>query len=214
MQSSLVTALRALIMLSVLVALPLAALRGARLPERAWKVVEAVQERVGELIGRPAAASETADLPPLDLSLPLRHPAQEVAPSAMPEPIVAPLEPPRDVSPTHLTAARVEPTTRPTSSAGDGAPLRTIQRELRALGATDCVLETWGERGELYRFQADVAVRHDPNFHRNFQALHGDPLAAMREVLAQVRDWRAREPRRTSSSAQSEAFSFNMSMQR
>lgn len=211
MQSSLVTALRALIMLSVLVALPMVALRGARLPERAWKVVEAVQQRAGELIGRPAAASETDALPPLDLSLPLRHPAQEAA--AMPEPITAPLEPPRAEPPAHLTAARVEPAPRPepAASAEEGASLRAIQRELRTLGATDCVLETWGNGGDLYRFQADVAVHDDPNYHRNFQALHADPLAAMREVLAQVRDWRSRESRRTSSSAQSKPFSFTIS---
>jgi len=69
-----------------------------------------------------------------------------------------------------------------------------LQRRLRELGATYYLLETWGVRGELYRFHTRIAVGGNANYTRHFEATEPDALRAMRKVLAEVEAWRGAEP--------------------
>jgi hypothetical protein len=62
---------------------------------------------------------------------------------------------------------------------------------IRQLGATYYLLETWGDRGQLYRFYCKMAVGGNPDYSRYFEATDADALAAMDKVLREVEDWRA-----------------------
>ena len=66
-----------------------------------------------------------------------------------------------------------------------------VQERLRRLGATHYTLTTWGDAGELYRFECRVAVDGNPDYNRHFEARDGDALQAMSDVLTQVETWNA-----------------------
>lgn len=209
MQSQFVVALRALIMLGALVAMPMIALRDVKVPDRVWDLLEQARERIGVL-----AQNSSANDPPTDtfppLEFPLRQPVSEIAPGApLATPLAAQYETPpwtdasavrhamSDVEPwpatpvSHLKTSHEAPAAMPAAHfSAEGNPVEAIHQRLRTLGATSFVLETWGASNELYRFQSDVAVHDDPNFHRHFQAIHADAVMAMRDVLQQVEAWR------------------------
>lgn len=65
------------------------------------------------------------------------------------------------------------------------------QKRLRDLGATYYLLETWGRRGELYRFHCKMAIAGNPDYTRYFEATDSDPSRAMQSVLRQVEGWRS-----------------------
>ncbi len=65
-----------------------------------------------------------------------------------------------------------------------------LERKLRDLGASYYLLETWGNDGELYRFQCKMGVGGNPNYQRHFEATDRDKLQAMARVLEQVEAWR------------------------
>ena len=65
------------------------------------------------------------------------------------------------------------------------------RERLRQLGATHCLLESWGDRKQLYRFCCKMAVQGSPNFIRYFEATDSDPVRTMAQVLQQVEAWRA-----------------------
>ena len=69
-------------------------------------------------------------------------------------------------------------------------PFRSIQDRLRELGATYYLLESWGNRQQMFRFYCKMAVGGNPNYTHYFEAMESDPLQAMRQVLAQVETWR------------------------
>ena len=64
-------------------------------------------------------------------------------------------------------------------------------RRLRELGASYYALETWGARGEFYRFHARMAAGHAASYVRHFDAIDRDAVQAMGSVLDQVKQWRA-----------------------
>ncbi len=66
-----------------------------------------------------------------------------------------------------------------------------IQQRLRELGATYSLLETWGDRGQLYRFYCRMAMAGSSQFTRYFEATDAEPLSAMAQVLEQVEAWRS-----------------------
>ena len=66
-----------------------------------------------------------------------------------------------------------------------------IQDRLRQMGATQCLLESWGNQKQLYRFCCKMAVEGSPNYTRYFEATDSDPLRTMSQVLRQVEAWRA-----------------------
>jgi hypothetical protein len=80
-----------------------------------------------------------------------------------------------------------------------------LERRLRELGATYYRLETWGDGGELYRFQCQLEFSGNapsngppangapfngapPN--RQFEATDRDAFQAMARVVHDVEDWR------------------------
>jgi hypothetical protein len=71
-----------------------------------------------------------------------------------------------------------------------GERFTQIQRRLRDLGATYYLLETWGDRGDQFRFHCKMPVAGNPNYTRPFEATHRDPIAAMQKVLEQIEAWR------------------------
>jgi hypothetical protein len=78
----------------------------------------------------------------------------------------------------------------PTGGCPEQAPqldhFSQIQQQLRQLGVTYYLLETWGNQRELFRFYCEVPIGGNPNFVRHFEATHAEPLQAMTQVLQQV----------------------------
>lgn len=68
---------------------------------------------------------------------------------------------------------------------------REIGRRLRELGASYYALETWGARGQFYRFHARMAAAHGAHYVRHFDAVDRDAARAMASVLDQVERWHA-----------------------
>jgi hypothetical protein len=65
------------------------------------------------------------------------------------------------------------------------------QLRLRELGATYYLLESWGRRGELYRFHCKVAIAGNPDYTRHFECTDAEPARAMQTVLREVEIWRS-----------------------
>lgn len=65
---------------------------------------------------------------------------------------------------------------------------------LRQLGATYCLLESWGPQSELYRFHCKMGIGGSTNYTRSFEATDPDPLGAIAKVVEQVEQWRSGRP--------------------
>jgi hypothetical protein len=65
------------------------------------------------------------------------------------------------------------------------------QRRVRELGGVYSLLETWGDRGQVFRFYCKVAVAGSADCTRYFEAVDADPLVAMGTVVQQVEAWRS-----------------------
>ena len=115
--------------------------------------------------------------------------------SALPLVRVAPAEWREDSAPAEGTLAHWA------SSRGDPAALsqafaetpqsKEILRGLRESGACYYALETWGARGQYYRFQARIAAGDGASYVRHFNAIEPDAVGAMASVLDQVQGWQA-----------------------
>jgi len=66
-----------------------------------------------------------------------------------------------------------------------------MQSRLKELGATYTLLESWGSKGDLYRFYCKLAIGGNVNYTRYFEATDPDSFSAMAKVLQQVEAWRA-----------------------
>lgn len=122
------------------------------------------------------------------------QPERDAPPRGMP-PFVPPntagrLMPAPTPPPGGLRAAAPLPPAAP-QSGGAEEPFRQIERRLRELGATYCLLETFGHDGRSYRFHCKISVAGDPHHARPFDATDEDPIRAMRQVLEHVEAWRA-----------------------
>jgi len=73
---------------------------------------------------------------------------------------------------------------------GENGQFAWFEKKLREYGANYYLLETWGNEGELYRFQCKMAVANNPAYSRHFEAMDRDKLQAMARVLEQVEAWR------------------------
>jgi hypothetical protein len=74
-----------------------------------------------------------------------------------------------------------------TDSAADGRDRFTeIEQRLRAYGAVHYHLETWGTRGELYRFQCQMPPVTAGTASPSFEAVDANALEAMQRVLHQI----------------------------
>jgi hypothetical protein len=67
----------------------------------------------------------------------------------------------------------------------------TIEQRLRSYGATHYHLETWGQRGELYRFQCQMPASARGGTSPAFEAVDASALEAMQRVLQQVETLRS-----------------------
>ena len=65
-----------------------------------------------------------------------------------------------------------------------------IQNQLRRLGATYYLLESWGDEQPLYRFYCKMAMGGNAGYTRYFEATDANPLQAMSHVLREVEAWR------------------------
>ncbi len=115
----------------------------------------------------------------------------------------AAMEPPRQSDlpmPSVETPAAVPSATvgaLPSDTLGDrnqSEQFQSFQRRLHDLGATYLLLETWGERQQLYRCFCKVAIGGNPNCTRHFEATDADPLRALAAVTEQVEQWRQGQP--------------------
>jgi hypothetical protein len=66
-----------------------------------------------------------------------------------------------------------------------------IQSQLRRLGATYYLLESWGDEQPLYRFYCKMAMGGNAGYTRYFEATDANPLQAMSQVLREVETWRS-----------------------
>jgi len=73
-------------------------------------------------------------------------------------------------------------------------PFTAMQTRLQQLGATYVLLESIGNRQEVYRCYCRVAIGGDPSYAYYFEAIDSAPLTAMAQVVHQVEQWRARRP--------------------
>lgn len=84
------------------------------------------------------------------------------------------------------------PSRNPQFNATD--PFTAMQKRLQQLGATYVLLESIGNRQEVYRCYCRVAIGGDPSYAYYFEAIDSAPLTAMAQVVRQVEQWRARRP--------------------
>lgn len=218
MQTPQGVALRALIMLGCLVALPMLAVVGTRSPD---EIVELLPVSVRAYLfpngrGLPIASDVTpsiTSIPPLNaLRIDLGQPAVTLSddPATVGESADVPaqlvraedeIRPASHISPLPTSfpqslsvAIPSNPTIVDLTSTAipQEERFRKIEQRLRELGATRYVLETWGISDELYRFRGMVASNDTPHLQRYFNAVDSDPVAAMTRVLEDIEDWRTR----------------------
>lgn len=68
-----------------------------------------------------------------------------------------------------------------------------MEEELHNLGATYYRMESWGAGPRKYRFHCTVAIRIGlAEYSQRFEETAEDPLAALEQVLEEVRTWHAR----------------------
>jgi len=165
MQSSAGKVLRAFLLLACMIAIPLAALWGSSLPTIVSSLLEGRWPQT--------VASNRQSRLPIEVAQ-----FEPMAPAATAVKFQSPAEP---------ALLRNDPSQAVTAS----DRFAQIQGRLRQLGATYCLLESWGNQPDYYRFFCKMAVAGNPNFVRPFQATHSDPLQAMADVVQQVEAWRA-----------------------
>lgn len=200
---------RALVMLSCLILVPLAAVFGSAFPEvvKRWLVEPVMSRLEGKSSAQPEPSATNSSAPaaaPPSASMWL--------PPAQPRGAVASAPP--DGSPSAAEPSAVEHvgSERPAAggtalSAASAAPLggatagarsephadrfSQMEARLRQLGATYYALESWGNEGQLYRFYCKLAIADDPRQVRQFEAVNADAIEAMQRVLGDVENWRS-----------------------
>ena len=199
MQSKITTTCRAFLMLACIVGIMAAAMRGASWSAivKKYKNIDwpPAIERVYALI---APSWVESDRPSLSAStLPLPRMAESPSEHSVSHDSTLPVAQFALSSPPQTGQAQIRQTpadrTQSDQSQADQSDCRDVQDRLQSLGATYYLLETWGNRQELYRFQCRIAIGKDANFTRYFEAVGDDPLGAMLQVLRQVEDWRLHE---------------------
>lgn len=218
-QSSAAVAVRALVMLGCLIAIPLVAVCGSALPEAidralgSWWSPEATMlaedceeaplfgsiggdspsSAVGTLSEAPAWPSGKAVEPTGVGSAVCDSEGCRVLPASY----EAPLESesvgraPASVSPlaAHGTSSASTPAAPPVGQSPDS--FHSICHRLKELGSTYVLLESWGDGQEQFRFYCKIAIAGNPHYTYRFEATSPDPMAAMANVLRQVESWQA-----------------------
>lgn len=218
-QSSAAVAVRALVMLGCLVAIPLVAVFGNALPEVIDQFIgtwwtpgaPAVSEGVAEA---PRFESLGGNAPPAPMASPSFAPdwgserSNEPAPAdsaecgpqgcpVLPATYEASLETRHDPNsiPSYppFMGNGVSATSVPYEPSAEHSPdqFQAMCQRLKELGATYVLLESWGDRQEQFRFYCKIAIAGNPHYTYRFEATNPDPVAAMANVLRQVESWQA-----------------------
>lgn len=173
---------RALVMLVTLVGLPTAWVYYGPLPAGAQRVVDRFVEVAQDALGwkRPATVDTLGGPKPTvryDEVLPTRRDASAVS--------QARFDGAR--APVHLIGATAPlpatPVATPTDASGE---MEMHLNVLKQLGVAQYALEEWGAG---YRFKCTVPLGDNPDFTRQFEAIHDDPLATVRQVVGEVTSW-------------------------
>jgi hypothetical protein len=192
MQSSAAVAVRALVMLACVVGIPLLAMSGTSWSEVLKKFQNFhLPAILTPAQASPAAAQSEAPRFPSSNSKNLPSAQRELTAAALAGPASAPSQACSMPSPLPV------PPKAPACAAAVGAGFRDIPERLQELGATYYLLESWGNEQELYRFYCKMAVAGNADYTHCFEAIHADPLQAMRQVLRQVETWKTDKGRRT-----------------
>jgi hypothetical protein len=85
----------------------------------------------------------------------------------------------------------------PSELAGPSERFRGMHVRLRQMGATYCLLESWGPQMDLYRFHCKLGIGGSTNLTRSFEATDADPIGAVAKVMEQVEQWQASRPQGT-----------------
>lgn len=220
MQSSLIMALRTMVMLVALAAIPLAAIAGTGSWARVQELLDQARHKAIEYLYCSARAT-SGPSQPAPLAVP-EHvaPLEEVSPIAVvspiveaPPPIAVPVEvvrPGRPPAPPFWPGNEQQPpASRPVADAMPAAhldplprtprqpepealdPMERMKQRLQTLGAIFFRLETTGPSGDTFRFHCKMVSPANPNYVRYFEATSGDPLRAVQHVLDQVELWSA-----------------------
>jgi hypothetical protein len=217
-QSSTTVAFRALVMLSFIIAIPLVAINGSSLPEKAKRLLDNIWPTFASVIST-TNSSVLPEAPPYKAGSQASPALPSQNDAAMPssphlaavnnQPNLLPVQAPDGVAqlqssnpqaggvvPTNYQSAAEKPvdTVLPSSPANAAQapdnPFMVLQTRLRQLGATYYLLETWGNQRQFYRFYCQMAVGGNAGYTRYFEATDANPLAAMADVLRQVEAWR------------------------
>jgi hypothetical protein len=196
MQSSLF-ALRTLVMLLSLLAIPLAAVLGTGgLPHMYGMLDQCRVDFVSRWMpaksgpSPTAASQENLALSGSALSF-ATPPVEPLAPAAESQPLVASPAVSMAAEPHALAEAHAAPP-QPGPLLSTSTPadvLGWIEHRLQTLGAAYYRLETAGVRGEMFRFHCKMTSSTNPNYVRYFEATSSEPQRAMQHVLDQVDAW-------------------------
>jgi hypothetical protein len=182
-QSSANTAFRAIVMLAFIVTIPLVAINGSSLPEKAKNLVEKYWPIVASVVGK-SVDSQPNPLPAQASggnAIRVTQQASSVIPAAYQSVVDPGVNIPGNSSQLNNNMAQA-----------DANPFMALQDRLRQLGATYYLLETWGNQKQFYRFYCQMAVGGNAGYTHYFEAINSNPLEAMADVLRQVEAWRGR----------------------
>ncbi len=163
------TAIRAVIMLSVLVGLPAAWVYYGPLPPRAQRVVDRFVTAAKEAVDWDRAEGE---------------------PSGGSSSVVG-------IEAERVTVRPVAAATSPvqqTGSSEEGDLARRVEpllAKLRELGVAEYALEPWGGARQLYRFHCEMPLAGNAQFTEQFEAIAADPRESVAQVVADVASWHA-----------------------
>lgn len=212
MQSPLALTVRALVMLVCLVAAPLFAIFGRSTPQVVENFLDQAASALKDEASGPApaasvslAAAEEAPLfrplasaatgsgntlaPPGPFLLASHSAAVNDAPTVTQTGSIANAPVGQTSGSAAMPRTGIERAGAPPS--GDAAsPFAGLETALRALGASQYVLETWGERGESYRFSCRLKSLDRSQPDRVFETVDGDAIEAMSKVLRQIQAYR------------------------
>ena len=139
----------------------------------------------------------------------INSPPQAIDPRSAAPPVVAdappasppPLEPAPQLVPltngdadagTSVNNAAPPGTAPPTPTADEEAVARLLE-QLQQLGAAEAQVGPWGSSGQLFRCYCRAKLSETSPLARHFEAVAGEPTAAVEQVVAKVEAWRTEQ---------------------
>ena len=173
---------RALVMLLTLVGLPAAWVYYGPLPAGAQCVVDRFVEVAQDAVGwkRPATVDSLGQRQVSALH-------DQVLPTPNEHGLVSQAKFEGSAPPVQLVGvAEGLPSVSPTATTNLSSEMEMHLSLLKRLGVAQYALEKWGAG---YRFKCAVPLGDNPDFTRQFEAIHDDPLATVRQVVGEVTSW-------------------------